>query len=236
MNLKTSSILLFVCALAVSGVSYLVSQSFYVPLIFFVLFCLDYLILYKKMKKYFTKTQRIHECYHFINSFLVSLSIRDSYDDSFDSAVTNPSPSMEAELKAIDNLSSVEKLDYLRKYFNLSIYKMFLNVLDIYNVQGGNILEIGNSLMNESVRMEEATTQTSHFNIRKAIEFIVLWGMTILIMVFMWFAMRDFYAQMASSLMYQILLYVFFLLVLGSIHYFVAKVFVVSIKEDNLNE
>lgn len=236
MNTKTSSLLIFFCAIVIAVVSYLVSSSIYVPIAFFVLFLIDYIFIFRKMKKYFTKTQRIHECYQFMNSFLVSLSIRDSYDESFANAVTNPSSSLDAELKAIDNLNSVEKLEYLRKYFNLSIYKMFLNVLEIYNIQGGKILEIANSLMNESVRMEEATTQTSHFNLRKMIEFIMLWGMTLVIMVFMWFAMRDFYSQMTSSMIYQILLYAFFLLILGSLHYFASKIFVISVKEDNLNE
>lgn len=236
MNLKTSSILLFVCALAVAGVAYLTTQSFYVPLIFFGLFVVDYLILFRQMKRYFNKTQRIHECYQFMNSFLVSLSIRDSYDESFENATTNPSASLNAELKAMEGLSTMEKLEYLRKYFNLSLYKMFLNVLSIYAMQGGKILDIASSLMGESVRMEEATTSTSLFNIRKAFEFIVLWAMTLVIMVFMWFAMRDFYNQMLASQMYIILLYTFFVFIIASIHFFCSRIFVINIKEDNLNE
>lgn len=235
MNFKSSIIFFVSLSALVAILSYFVTNNFIVSLAVLILFLADFfLLLFKRIKSYFIKCDRVHECYQFINSFIISLSIKDSYEEAFINATMNPSKDMEAELKALNDMPVNEKLIYLRKYFNLSIYKMFLNILDVYSNQGGKILTMADDLLKETIRIEESLTFTSTFNLRKIIEFVSLWLMTFLILIFLRIGLKEFYSSMLSSLPYFIILCLFFLFVLLSLHIYLRNIFTISIKEDDI--
>ncbi len=234
MNLKSASIFFVSLSVLVAILSYFVTNNFIVPIALLGLFLADFFLLFKRIKTYFIKRDRIHECYQFINSFIISLSIKDSYEDALMNATMNPSKDLEAELKALNDLPINEKLIYLRKYFNLSIYKMFLNILEVYANQGGKILTMADDLLKETIRIEESLTLASGFNLRKIIEFVSLWLMTFLILIFLRIGLKEFYGAMLSSLPYFIILCIFFLFVLLSLHIYLHQIFTISIKEDDI--
>ena len=96
----------------------------------------------KRIKRYLSKVETIHACYHFINSFIITLSVKDSLEEAYQNGLRLAPNSLTNETCEIENMTIAERLNFLRQYFNLAIYKMFLNIVGLYIDQGGNILYI----------------------------------------------------------------------------------------------
>ena len=109
---------------------------------------------------------------------------------------------------------------------------MFTNVLDIYSERGGNVLKISESLMNESIKIEETITSIEKNSKKKLAEFAILWALAIVVILFMRFSLSEFYFKMLNSIIFMVLLCVFFLLILVSAHIFLVKYTKLPIKEE----
>lgn len=221
--------------LALSG--FLVTNLFYIPIIILAIY-LAYYFLYmrKRIFRYLDRVETIHACYNFINSFIISMSVKDSYDEAYLNGLRFAPKSMLEETNEIENMTIVERIKFLRQYFNLGIYKMFLNIVDLYQEQGGNILTLSEGLTRECTRVEKDVVETTSLSNRHLAEFLVLWLLSFLIIVFLRFALTSFYFEMLKQPLFVVLVTLFYLLFLGSAHLFLLKYSTILIKEDNLNE
>ena len=113
------------------------------------------------------------------------------------------------------------------------LYKMFINVLDLYQDQGGNILNMSDNLIRECTRTEKTLNETLAIGYKHIVEFFLLWIMSFGIVLFMRFGVSEFYLLMIQNNLFVVMLFVFFIICLGSIHLFVSKFTNLTIKEDN---
>ena len=226
--------LLAVMISAIIGlIAYLTSNNLFIALGVIVVYIGYYFLLArKKIKQSLESFLKIHFCYQFINSFLITLSIKDSLDDAFDNGCKHSITSFETILNEIREMTTIEKIKYLNKYFCFGVYHMFTNVLDIYSEQGGNVLKISESLMNESIKIEETITSIEKNSKKKLAEFAILWALAIVVILFMRFSLSEFYFKMLNSIIFMVLLCVFFLLILVSAHIFLVKYTKLPIKEE----
>lgn len=224
-------------SVAIGVVAYFTSLNLYIAVAIFIIYLIYYFIfLRKKIKKYLIKINQIHCCYHFINSFIITLSVKESVDDAYDSGTRLTDKNFNEEVNGLASMPVYDRIVYLRKYFNLAVYKMFINVLDLYQDQGGNILNLSDSLMRETTRTEKSLADSKNIGEKRLLEFIVLWGLSLAILLFLRFGIAEFYVQMISSQLFVILICVFYFLILISIQLFVNNFVILSIKEDNVNE
>lgn len=193
-----------------------------------------YFILRKKFKKYYSIIERVHVCFYFINSFVISLSVKDSLEEAFDSGARINNKNFHDQIDELTNLNTIDRMKYLRSFFNLSLYRMFLNVLDLYQDQGGNILSMSENLISESTRTEKMLNETKSIGLKHFLEFIILWAIALGILLFMKFGLSEFYQKMSSITIFPILIFGFFLLLLISVHFFFGAFTDLTIKEDNL--
>lgn len=221
--------------LALSG--FLVTNLFYIPIIILAIY-LAYYFLYmrKRIFRYLDRVETIHACYNFINSFIISMSVKDSYDEAYLNGLRFAPKSMLEETNEIENMTIIERIKFLRQYFNLGIYKMFLNIVVLYQEQGGNILTLSEGLTRECTRVEKDVVETTSLSNRHLAEFLILWLLSFLIIVFLRFALASFYFEMLKQPLFVVLVTLFYLLFLGSAHLFLVKYSTILIKEDNLNE
>lgn len=227
-DLAAVSISTFVCLVA-----FLTSNNLFVGLGILLIFIAYYfLVIRKKIKAYLASKECIYACTKFINSFLVTLSIKESLEDAFQQSTHNTSENFHNYVAQIQEMNINEKIDYLKNYFRYSIYKMFTNVVSLYVDQGGNVLKLSESLLAENSRVEEAMNETQTISKNKAIEFVILWALAFVVILFMRFALMDFYMKMLNSVIFLILLIVFFLLFLLSSHVFISRLVNLPIKED----
>lgn len=219
----------------VAVIAFLASNNIFVGVGILVLYLLYFVLLAnKKLRVYKAKNERIHCCYHFINSFLISMSVKDSLDESYLSATQSAKGEFKSVIDELNDMDTLDKMEYLRKYFNLAIYKMFLDVIKLYLDQGGSLLTMADSIMLESTRIEETLNKSNSSSKRSLMEFIVLWVLSIAVLLFMRFMISDFYLIMLKSLVFLIILIIFFVLILLSIHIFIVRFTNIYVKEDKI--
>ena len=233
--MKYSIIFAILVSLLMGVCAFLSSNNIFIALAIFAIYLAYYFIFVsKKLKKYSQKLYRIHHCYHFINSFLIAMSVRNSLEEAYRSGVQGADGELKSIVEEIDNMEVNERLNYLRKYFNLSIYRLFLNVVNLYLDQGGNILDMANSLVAESTRIEDSVNKASKAVTKNVLEFVILWVISVGVLLFMRFGISQFYVSMLKSPLFLGMLVIYFLLILLSIHFLISKATELFIKEDNL--
>ena len=233
--MKKAFLIAILVSLIIGIIAFLASNNYFVAAGITIVYIIYYFVFaHRKLLKYSKKVDRIHYCYHFINSVLITMSVRDSLEESYRSGVQGSRGDLKHIANEIENMEINERIHYLRKYFNLSIYKMFLNVLEIYIDQGGNILDMADSLINESTRIEDSLNKTVRSVYKNLIEFVILWVLSLGVLLFMRFGISSFYLQMLHSPIFIGVLVVFFIVILFSIHMMIERTTELFIKEDNV--
>lgn len=211
---------------------YISAKNYIFSLVILVLFVADYFVLMrKKFTHYFSLIERVHTSYHFINSFIISLSVKDSLEEAYQNGIRINNARLNDETKELNEMVVLDRVKYLYGYFNLSIYKVFLNVIDLYQDQGGNILNMADNLLRECTRTEKTLSDTLSIGYKHLTEFIILWLMSFAILLFMRFSIEEFYMMMLKSPFVAPLLFVFFIICIGSINLFVNSFTNLTIKE-----
>ncbi len=223
-------------AIVILLVAYLTSLNLIIAIATGIIYVAYYFLVAKKMLvNCLNNNKKAHECYNFINTFVITLSVKESLDEAYESATRNADGLFLEFLHGIKDMDSIGKLNYLTKYFHYSSYRMFTKVIALYQEQGGNILKMSESLLSENNRIEQASLDNENESKRKAVEFSILWFLGFLVLVFMRFALNNFYESMLKSIVFMILLVVFFLLVLLSIHIFIIRYSKTIAKQENVS-
>lgn len=211
--------------------SFVASNNYIVGIVCLVLSTLYFFFLSKPIyKKYQTKVSRFHECYHFINTFIVSLSIKSTVASAYESAASAMPEDFSKNIENIDTFSQDDKLNHLAKYFRFHVFALFIDLIHIYEEQGGNILEMSHYLLEETRQVEEYISVSSSTSKKKIAEFIILWVLTLGIMIFLRFALSEFFSTIAKQLFYPIGIGLIVLFCLFSIHIALTKMCKLQIK------
>lgn len=209
--MKTAPIYIIAFCLFVGAAAFFTSDSIYMGLGVFLAFALILVALvYPMFLDYAKKNRREHECYRFTNSFIITLSVCQSLDKAFDSAMESGDPELVELAKNIENLTVREKLEYFDSYFNMPAYRMFLSLLGIYIEQGGDIVKISSELMQEFARIEETRISLMSASRKNAVQFALLWIISLAILVFLRVGLSNFYTYLSGSRTYLISLVAYF--------------------------
>ena len=182
-----------------------------------------FLYAYPKVKKLLKRNEMFHSCYTFINSFIITLSTNSSLLNALESTKLVMDKEYVTVIDGLTNLTEMERIDYLKKYFEFDIYYLFLSVLEIYIEQGGDILTLSYYLIEESRRNEDYLIKCENISRRKIIEFSMLWVFTLLIIIILRFSLNSFYYQITNFLLFQFAIVILFMLVIASIHLLILK-------------
>ena len=230
--MKKISIIFIFLSIVLGVLCYLTTSNMIFAILTAIIFIGDYIFLMrKKFKHYSSLIERVHTSYHFINSFVITLSVKDSFEDAYQNGIRINNARLNAETEQLKEMSVIERVKYLKDYFNLSIYYMFLNVVDLYQDQGGNILSMSDNLLKECTRTEKTLSDTLSIGHKHLKEFITLWVMAIGILLFMRFSLNDFYLTMLKNQLFSALIFVFFLICIISINLFVIAFTDLTVKE-----
>ena len=215
--------LLFI-SLLISVVSYIALENIIISggiLIVYIIFSL--LIISPMLKKHAIKIRKFHECYHFINNYVISLSIKKSIAGALESTV-NSMPTQFIDIyEGLENMGNIDKLNYLSSYFSFHAYQLFLQILAIWQEEGGDILQMSKYLINEIRCNEEYITKTESMSVHKYVEIGILWSFCLLIIIVLRFALKDFYMYIKGQFIYLISMVILFLFILFTIFLLVQK-------------
>ena len=214
-------------------VAYLTSFDIYIPIFVVASYLLYYFVLGRRyLIKKDRLTRRIHACYHFINAFIISMSVKESVEDAYQSGIRYEDKELNEITENLENLKVSDRITYLREFFNLAVFKMFINVLSLY--QGGNILNMSDELISESTRIEKSLSESLIESNRYLGQFLLLWIMSVSVLLFIRFSISSFYVSMSKSSIFVGFLLVFFILILFSIHLFIVRFSSIVVKEDQV--
>lgn len=217
--------------------SFVASNNFIIAIVVLVISILYFVFIVRPLiNKYETKIRRFDECYHFINTFIVSLSIKGSVASSYESSIQVMPESFISSIENIETFSQQDKLDHINKYFRFHVFSLFVDLINIYEEQGGNILEMSHYLLEETRLIEEYITTSKNITKKKMVEFAILWILTLGIMVFMRFALSQFFDVIAKQIFYPIGILFICLFCLLSIHVALCKMTKLKIRGWNDNE
>ena len=183
-----------------------------------------FLIAYKILHEHLLKMNRIHECYLFINNFLITLSIKESLNAAFEATTNSISEDFSEYVLSIGDLNPQEKLLYLSKYFTFHIYRIFVDIILLWQEEGGKILEMSSHITNEMREIEEYATYRKSISKRKSLERGTLWLFSLAIVVVLRLSLSDIFSGLLSSPIYLISVPALMLVFLFSMYLLIARV------------
>ena len=234
---KKYILLFLIISLVIGGVTYIVLENIYAAIGLFAAYLLvSFLILVPMLKKYEKTVMKYHECYHFENNFIISLSIKKSISGALETTVNSMPSEFVEQFDALENLNDKEKLDYLSSYFNFYDYQLFLQILNLWEDQGGDIIAMSKYLTQELRNNEEYLSKCEVASKRKYFEIAILWMLSLAILVFLRFALKDFYMKVKTLLVFIISVVVLNVFILFSIYLLIRKGTKLSIKGGHIDE
>ena len=214
-----------VVSIVLTGVTFIASQNLFSSLIILALSMAFFvLIARRQINKSQQKIHRYHQCFQFINSYLISLNVKGSLSSAMDSSYETADEGTKEIIDSIKDLSEQEKVSYLSKYFKFDLYHLFVDMVSLWNEQGGDILTMSRHLV-EQVRLKEEYLLTCEsLNKSKTVEFVVLWAIALVILAALRFALSQFFGRISKTVIYQVAVVVVILFALLSIYILILRI------------
>ena len=213
------------------GVSYISTNNLIISslpavmaIAYFVFFASPQINLYEKKMNYFRLTNQ------FVNNFIVSLSIQPVIDIAYKNAISSLNYNFGNKLDGIEDLNTFEKLRYLENVFSFHPYQVFVQIIDLWQEQGGDILKMSNFLINQFREVEEYISACKQMGEKKVIEFSILWIFALSVLVVIRFALSQFYALISKNKIFLIGVISLFILVLISCQVLISKITKLELK------
>ena len=182
------------------------------------------LIARRQINKNEQKIHRYHQCFQFINSYLISLNVKGSLSSAMESGYETADEGTKEIIDSIKELSEQEKLSYLTKYFKFDLYHLFVDTISLWNEQGGDILKMSQHLVDQVRLKEEYLLTCESLNKSKTIEFVVLWAIALIILAALRFALSQFFDRISKTIVYQVSVVVVILFALLSIYILILRI------------
>ena len=220
-----------IVSIVLGSVCYFSTVNIYTTVSIFVLSLLYFLIYAnRKIKSKNTKIHRFHECYHFINNFLIALSIKGHISGALSSALESQEKDLIESLNELTTNDPMFKIKYLKNYFLFDAYSIFYDIVSLYEDEGGEIINMSHLLSNQIRETEDYLVNVERLHKDALIEFSVLWIFALIILVVLRLALIDFFALIIKGITYQISVALILLFVLISIHIALVKTTDIKIK------
>ncbi len=205
-------------SIAMGALSYYMLSNLVVSIALGVLFlAMSFFVYVPSINMETERNKRRHECYGFVNSFIITLSVTSSIPKSYDSAVEGTTGLLRDMIESISENRERDRLDLLSGYFSMDLYRMFLSIVDIYIEQGGDALSLSGQLLQELTRVEESGSAEWKKKIHAAFEFSTLWLMAFGILLFSKAGLSSFYSMMIGSSTFRLCIVAFFVFFAASL-------------------
>ena len=215
----------FVISFVLAGVNFIASQNVLTTIsIFLVSIAFFVLLVRRQMTKTQLKIHRYHQCFQFINSYLISLNVKGSLNAAMESSYETADEGTKEIIDSIKELSEQEKLSYLTKYFKFDLYHLFVDTVSLWSEQGGDILKMSHHLVDQVRLKEEYLLTCESLNKSKTVEFVVLWAIALVILAALRFALSQFFDRISKTIVYQVAVIVVILFALFSIYILILRI------------
>ena len=214
-----------VVSLVFAGVTFIASQNIFSAIGVLIIFTLFFVLIVRRLvNNSQQKIHRYHECYQFINSFIISLNVKGSLNSALQSSYDTADSGTREIIDSIKELTDEEKLAYLVKYFKFDLYRLFVDTVSLWNEQGGDIIKMSHHLIEQVRLKEEYLLACESINKSKSLEFVILWSIALMILAALRFALSQFFIRISQTIFYQIAVVVTMLFALVSIYILIKRI------------
>lgn len=201
--------------------SFFLTSNLYITIAVFLAFTLAfYLFVIPRVIQLNIDNSKRKYCFHFIQTFIISLAVQNSGEEAFKSAVNVLPSELKGKIEGLNDSPLGERLDYLGRYFAFDFFRVFRSIYTLFEEQGGDILKLSQPLFQEASLEEADGDAVYRVKKRYLAQFGVLWGMSIAVALFVRIGLNNFYTALAKNIWFLLLGGVYFLLTLGAIIYF----------------
>ena len=197
---------LFVLAsIITAGIIYIASDNYFVALGVLLVYASVGIFVFSPMLVQYVKVvDRYHECYHFVNNFIIALSIKKAMGAALENTVYSMGDDFQEMIAKLDNMDDGQKIRYLQgNYFPFHTYQLFIHIVELYQEEGGDILQMSKYLISDARNTEEYINIANSISSRKYVEITVLWIISLAILVILRFSLMDFYEAIKKQLFFQ---------------------------------
>ena len=235
--MNNKSVILILVSLIVGIVAFVALNNIFIALgVVAIYIVVSMFVLIPLLNQYDLKSKKYHECYHFINNFVIALSIKKSIRGALESTVSSMPNDFIEIYEGTENMDDGEKLSYFSTYFPFYSYRLFLQIIDFWVEEGGDILAMSKFLIDDIRNGEEYVSKSHSLFIKKAVEISTLWGFCLLIIIVLKYALKDFYDRIQGQIFFIISISLTFLFLLFTIYLLVVRGTSLKLKGVSHNE
>ena len=214
-----------VVSLVFAGVTFIASQNIFSAIGVLIIFTLFFVLIARRLiNNSQQKIRRYHECYQFINSFVISLNVKGSLSSALQSAYDTADNGTKEIIDSIKELNDEEKISYLIKYFKFDLYHLFVDTVSLWSEQGGDIIKMSHHLIEQVRLKEEYLLACESINKNKSVEFIILWSIALMILAALRFSLSQFFIRISHTIFYQVAIVIIMLFALISIYILLKRI------------
>lgn len=137
-----------ILTIAIGALSFFMSESLVIALITSTITIIYVFgVAGKRIQKSQAQISNTRQCYAFINQFIITLSVHESISATYNHLQEQWPPGVRKHLDDSGILDPFQNLMSLQNYFTSKLYRVFLDLLNIYKSEGGDIIKISDYLL-----------------------------------------------------------------------------------------
>lgn len=187
----------------------------------------------KRIQKSQAQISNTRQCYAFINQFIITLSVHESISATYNHLQEQWPPGVRKHLDDSGILDPFQNLMSLQNYFTSKLYRVFLDLLNIYKSEGGDIIKISDYLLAQVRLGGEVIENLLTLVKKKFAEISSLWIMSFIVLIAAKYAIGDIYEIMIKNPIFLVFIVGYFLIFLFAFHLFLNQFYSLSMEVNN---
>ena len=146
--------------------------------------------------------QKDSQMYYWMQTLLTTLSIKKTITETFVNVVQQYQLKKEHWIDPYMSNDSLHALRNLKQRFTHPLYGLFLNTLEFYEVQGGEVLILFDSILQQTRLVEARRTEIQSLTKKYFFQWVFLWVLNLFILLMAKFVLMDLFDVMKTNLIF----------------------------------
>ena len=148
------------------------------------------------------KDQKDSQMYYWMQTLLTTLSIKKTITETFINVVQQYQLKKEHWIGPYMSNDSLHALRNLKQRFTHPLYGLFINTLEFYEVQGGDVLILFDSILQHTRLVESRRTEIQSLTKKYFYQWVFLWVLNLFILLMTKFVLMDLFDVMKTNLIF----------------------------------
>lgn len=181
-----------------------------------ILFLVINFYIFPKIEKTIKYRKSLTLFSHFANSLIMQLTVTPNVSSSLNE-ISSFLDEKQRTILQNDELLVKEKLDSIESNYNFPLYQVFKEVINLYDTQGGNIIDMSMKLLTQIDNYIKNVEEIALDNNKKISEIIVLWCFSLVALFYIKHVLYNYYVEVINEQNFRLTIGFFFLMLVFSV-------------------